>query len=111
MLRVFSTPSWVGAMVSWVLVVLLTAVTPMVEYFHTFEFSLNMLVMSCVSVGQQREMGYTQHIVPTKIEKPFAHFSSCAVRPRFWFAVSFFVGLIVTFFVVLDGVFGPSAFL
>jgi len=30
-------------------------VTPMVEYFHTFEFSLNMLVMSCVSVGQWKD--------------------------------------------------------
>ena len=49
-----SEPSWIGAMVSWVLVVLLTSITPMVEYFHTFEISTNMVVMTSISVGQKQ---------------------------------------------------------
>ena len=71
----YISPSWVGAMVAWVLVVLLTTVTPMVEYFHTFEVSTNMVVMGSISV------------------------------------ISYFVGLIVTFYVVLDGESSGASFL
>lgn len=44
------SPWWIGAIVSWVLLVLITTVTPMVEYFHTFEFSTNMFAMIGSSV-------------------------------------------------------------
>ena len=47
----YITPSWVGPIVSWTLIVLITTVTPMVEYFHTFEFSVNMFVMTGISLA------------------------------------------------------------
>lgn len=47
----YISPWWVGAIVSWVLVVVITTITPLVEYFHTFEFSLNMFVMTGVSLA------------------------------------------------------------
>jgi hypothetical protein len=48
-LSYYIDPSWVGAVVAWSLIVLLTSITPVIEYFHTFEYSLNMAVQTFIS--------------------------------------------------------------
>jgi len=44
-------PWWIGAIVAWVILVLLTTITPMVEYFHTFELASHMIACCVTAVA------------------------------------------------------------